>query len=220
MMNMYHPGFAIGTRIANRYSLLLVYRIVSEPTYKLPSRSKYVFATAVKWLIYLAPIALTYLSLFLFALNETRPSVEAGGVWVGLIFCHYIACTVCLHLIDRYIVLPYRLFTERYFRWGHGVVYESEIATYKAECADARIWMVLSNATSALTQIYYAPPFPTKKEKAFKIIAASIGVLFFVLAYSSSSGADDGRRMMSIACLMASVCFFALTIFRTFKPEY
>lgn len=220
MMNMYHPGFAIGARIATRYSLLLVYRIVSEPTYKLPSRSKYVFATAVKWLIYLAPIALTYLSLFLFALNGTRPSVEAGGIWVGLIFCHYIVCTVWLHLIDRYIVLPYRLFTQRYFRWGHGVVYESEVSEYLAHRAKGRIWMTLSNATGALTQIYYAPPFPTKKEKIVKLIAALIGVLFFVLVYSSSSGADDERRMMSIVCLMASVCFFVLTIFRTFKPEY
>ena len=219
-MTMYHPGFAIGTRIATRYSLLLVYKIVSEPIYKLPSRSKYAFATAVKWLIYLAPIALTYLSLFLFALNETRPSVEAGGIWVGLIFCHYIVCTVWLHLIDRFIVLPYRLFTQRYFRWGHGVVYESEVSEYLAHREKGRIWMTLSNATGAVTQIYYAPPFPTKKEKIAKLIAALAGVLFFVLAYSSSSGADGERRMMSIACLMASVCFFVLTLFRTFKPEY
>lgn len=219
-MTMYHPGFAIGTRIATRYSLLLVYKIVSEPTYKLPSRSKYAFAVAVKWLLYFAPIALTYLSLFLFALNETRPSVEAGGVWVGLIFCHYIVCTVWLHLIDRYIVLPYRLFTQGYFRWGHGVVYESEVSEYLAHREKGRIWMTLSNATGVVTQIYYAPPFPTKKEKIVKLIAALAGVLFFVLAYSSSSGADGERRMMSITCLMASICFFVLTLFRTFKPEY
>ena len=219
-MDMYNPGFAIGMHIANRHSLLLVYRIVSEPTCRLPSKSKYALAVAVKWLIYIAPIALTYLCLMLFALSGTRPSVEAGGIWVGFIFCHYIVCTVWLHLIDRFIVLPYRLFTERYVRWGHGVVYESEIPAYRVESADARIWMVLSDATRAMTQIYYAPPFPTKKEKIIKIGAALIGVLFFVLVYSSSSDADDGRRMMSIACLMASVCFFALTLFKAFKPEY
>lgn len=219
-MNMYHRSFAVGRRIATRYSLLAAYRIVSEPTRELPSRSKYVMAVAAKWLIDFAPIVLTYLSLSPPALSETRPSVEAGGVGVGLIFCYYIVCTVGLHLIDRYIVLPYRLFTRRYFRWGHGIVYESEVSEYLAHCEKGRIWMTLSDATGAVTQINYAPPFPTKKEKIFKIIAALIGVLYFVLVYSSSSGADGEQRMMSIACLMASICFFVLTIIRTFKPEY
>lgn len=219
-MIMYHRSFAIGRRIATRYSLLAAYRIVSEPTHELPSRSMYALAVAAKWLIEFAPIVLTYLSLSPPALSETRPSVEAGGVWVGLIFCYYTVCTVWLHLIDRYIVLPYRLFTQRYFRWGHGVVYESEVPEYLAHREKGRIWMTLSNATGAVTQINYAPPFPTEKEKIVKLVAALIGVLFFVLVYFSSSGADGERRIMSIACLMASICFFVLTVFRTFKPEY
>ncbi len=219
-MIRYHQSFAVGRRIATRYSLLAAYRIVSEPAHKLPSRSKYVLAVAAKWLIDFAPIVLTYLSLSQPALSETRPSVEAGGVWVGLIFCYYIVCTVWLHLIDRYIVLPYRLFTRRYFRWGHGIVYESEVSEYLAHREKGRIWMTLSDATGDVTQINYAPPFLTKGEKIIKLIAAFAGVLFFVFTYSSSSGADGELRMMSIACLMASICFFVLTIIRTFKPEY
>lgn len=219
-MRMYHQSFAIGRRIANRYSLLAAYRIVSEQTHRLPSKSGYALTVAAKWLIEFAPIIFMYLSPSLPTSDGTRPSVEVGGVWVGLLFCYYIVSTVWLHLIDRYIVLPYRLFTQRYFRWGHGIVYESEVSEYLAHREKGRIWMTLSDATGALTQIYYAPPFPTKKEKIFKIIAALVAMLFFVLVYSSSSGVDDGRRMMSIACLMASVCFLALALFRAFKPEY
>lgn len=219
-MDMYSPGFAIGMRIEARHALLLVYRIVSEPTYKLPSKSKYILAAAIKVLIFVLPMILLWLGAFLIALSGTRPSPEAGGVCVGLIFCHYITCTVWMHLINRYITLPYELFTNKAARWNFRVVYESEIPEYQAERAGKPIWVTLSNATSALTQINYAPPFPTKKERAVKLFAALIGMLFCVLMYVSAPVDDVGRRLMSIATLMAGVCFFVLTVFRTFKPEY
>lgn len=213
-------GASIGIRTESRRTQLLVYRIVSKPTYKLPSRLKYTMAIAAKVMIFIVPMLLTYLGTALFALTETRPSAEFGGIWVGLIFCHYITCTVWLHLINRYITLPYELFTKKAVRWRLGVVYESEIPEYQMQYTGTPIWVTLSNATSALTQINYVPPFPTKKEKTVKLFVALIGMLFTVLIYVSTPAGDDGRRMMSIAILMAGVCLFALTVFRAFKPEY
>lgn len=213
-------GASIGIRTESRRTQLLVYRIVSKPTYKLPSRLKYTTAIVAKVMIFVVPILLTYLGTALFALTETRPSAEFGGIWIGLIFCHYITCTVWLHLINRYIALPYELFTKKAARWRLGVVYESEIPEYQVQCKGTPIWVTLSNATSALTQINYVPPFPTKKEKVVKLFAALIGMMFCMLMYVSTPAGDDGRRMMSIAILMAGVCLFALTVFRAFKPEY